>query len=175
MQEDSVCCRVSASVITESQTASPLKKTGCGCLSMTSSRGQEGNKNKTSYRCTITAWAEGWGTAVPSVHIWQKRARRRWAWLPRWPACSPSRFGTRRRSRCRSPRRRIGPARSLGRRGRPAVRQPWWTLQRGKNERRQSGLDSGQYIHMGCWRKDLAQKHRMKKMFIKLKWPSVSS
>lgn len=26
---------------------------------------------------TITEWAMGWGTAAPSVHIWQKRARRR--------------------------------------------------------------------------------------------------
>lgn len=33
-------------------------------------------KNKKPYQCTITAWVKGWGTVAPSVHIWQKRARR---------------------------------------------------------------------------------------------------
>lgn len=47
-----------------------------------SSPRSEGVSNRccAASRSTIRAWARGWGIAAPSVHIWQKRARRWWAW-----------------------------------------------------------------------------------------------
>lgn len=109
-----------------------------------------GGGETTSSRCTITVWVRGWETAAPSVHIWQRTARRRWAWRPRWPACSPSRSGTRRRSRCPSLRRRTWRVQSSGRRGRPAVRQPWWTLQ-GRGDRETNYDYDYKFIFIFMW------------------------
>lgn len=86
----------------------------------------------------IKVWAVGWAGAALLGHTWQRRVKRGWAWLPRWPTCIPSLSGTRPRSRCPSFRRRTWPSWSLGRRDKPAIRMPWWTLGR-ERERRKKG------------------------------------
>lgn len=87
----------------------------------------------------IKVWAVGWAGAALLGRTWQRRVKRGWAWHPRWPTCSPSLSGNRRRSRCLSFHRRTWPNWSLGQRDKPANRMPWWTLQR---ERERKGVSS---------------------------------
>lgn len=81
-------------------------------------------------RGVIKVWAVEWAGAALLGHTLQKRVKRGWAWHPRWPTCSPSLSGTRRRSRCPNFRRRTWPNWSLGQRDKPANQMPWWTLGR---------------------------------------------
>lgn len=140
MQEDGVCCSV-GSADTQSDFLNnivPSKKTQVVAAwhqSRLRQSGQDGRKNKKQHRFTITGSAKGWGTAAPLVRIWQKRARIRWAWLQRWPACSPSRSDSRQRSKCQRFRSRTWPGMSWGRKGRRGVQQPWWTLHGGDSKR----------------------------------------